>query len=124
VACHCSALVGRPYNGLIPRLQLVSLLLAQISENRQLHAIFDDLFGVEGSEIYLKPAGDYVQTGRPVNFCTVVEAARRRGEVAIGYRRMAESSDPAQSYGVRLNPDKLQDLSFEPADWVIVLAED
>ena len=104
--------------------KLVSLLLAQISENKQLHAIFDDLFGVEGSEIYLKPAGDYVETGRPVTFCTVVEAAARRGEVAIGYRHMAQSTDATAAYGVRLNPDKLESVAFDPADWVIVLAED
>lgn len=104
--------------------QLVSLLLAQISENKQLHAIFDDLFDFEGAEIYLKPVQDYVKTGQPVNFYTVAEAARRRGEVAIGYRLMRHSTDAAQAYGVRLNPAKADAITFEPADVAIVLAED
>jgi hypothetical protein len=37
---------------------LVSLMLAQISECRHLNAVFADLFDPEGSEIYLRPAGD------------------------------------------------------------------
>jgi ion channel POLLUX/CASTOR len=33
--------------------QLISLLLTQISENKQLRAVFSDLLAPEGSEIYL-----------------------------------------------------------------------
>jgi voltage-gated potassium channel Kch len=66
--------------------KLISLLMSQVSENKHLMRVFEDLFDADGSEIYLKPAGNYVKTGTPVNFYTVLEAARRRGEVAIGYR--------------------------------------
>ena len=47
---------------------------------------FAELIDPEGSELYLKPADEYVEPGVPLNFYTVVEAARRRGEVAVGYR--------------------------------------
>ena len=67
--------------------QLVSLLLTQISENKALNAVFTDLFDPEGAELYLKPAQDYVRLDREVSFATVVEAARRRGEIAIGFRQ-------------------------------------
>ena len=70
--------------------KLVSLMLAQASENEYLSAIFDDLLDEKGSEIYMRPVDDYVAIDRPVIFYTVAEAARRRGEVAIGYRRAAE----------------------------------
>ena len=40
--------------------KLISLMLAQVSENKDLNAVFDDLFDPDGSEIYLKPAADYV----------------------------------------------------------------
>ncbi|HXV42408.1 MAG TPA: potassium transporter TrkA, partial [Anaerolineae bacterium] len=56
--------------------KLVSLLLAQISENKKLAAGFADRFDPDGCELYLKPAGDYVELGQPLNFYTVVEAAR------------------------------------------------
>jgi voltage-gated potassium channel Kch len=104
--------------------QLVSLILAQISENKGLKTVLDDLFDAEGSELYLKPAEDYVQLGRPLNFYTVVEAAKRRGEVAVGYRQYADSHNPLKSYGVRVNPDKSKRVTFADQDRIIVLAED
>lgn len=64
---------------------LVSLMLAQISESKHMNAIFADLFNAEGSEIYLRPASEYIQLGQVMDFYTVIEAARRRNEVAIGY---------------------------------------
>ncbi|MDQ3704514.1 MAG: NAD-binding protein [Chloroflexota bacterium] len=103
--------------------KLISLMLSQISENKDLGAVFADLFNSEGSEIYLKPASDYVNPGQPINFYTVVEAARRRGEVALGYRIMAKSGDASAGYGVTLNPDKAETITFSPADRIVVLAE-
>ena len=103
--------------------KLTSLMLAQISENQELSAVFADLFDPEGAEIYLKPAGDYVELGRPLNFHTIVEAARRRGEVAIGYRREALAKDASQAYGVAVNPKKSEKVTFAAADKIIVLAD-
>ncbi len=57
---------------------LVSLMMSQLSEDADLFAVFTDIFDPEGSEIYLKPVSDYVEIGKPVNFYTVTEAARRR----------------------------------------------
>ncbi len=43
--------------------ELVSLMLSQVAENRDLNA-FADLFDPDGSELYLKPAADYVPSAR------------------------------------------------------------
>ncbi|MFZ5904786.1 MAG: CASTOR/POLLUX-related putative ion channel [Chloroflexota bacterium] len=102
---------------------LVSLMMSQLSENRELLPVFTDLFDPEGAEIYLKPVGDYVETGSPVNFYTVTEAARRRGETAIGYRLLSELHNAQKSYGVHTNPKKSEAVTFQPEDKVIVLAE-
>lgn len=102
---------------------LVSLLMAQISENKRLGAVFDDLFASEGSEIYIKPAGDYVALDEPVNFYTVVESARRKGESAIGYRLRANTDVSTMAYGVVINPAKSAEVTFGARDRVIVLAE-
>jgi hypothetical protein len=99
-------------------------MLSQISENKELTAVFADMFDPEGSEIYLKPAADYVELGRPVSFYTVVEAARRRGEVAIGYKQEAFGKDASKSYGVAVNPEKAEKVTYQKADQIIVLAED
>ena len=103
--------------------RLVSLMMCQVSENKEYAAVFEELIDPEGSELYLKPADEYVKPGVPLSFYTVVEAARRRGEVAVGYRVGAEAGDPRNSYGVRLNPAKSRRIEFAEGDRVIVLAE-
>ena len=103
---------------------LVSLMMSQLSEDADLFAIFTDIFDPEGSEIYLKPVSDYVVTGKPVNFYTLLESARRRGETAIGYRLESESGDASKSYGVYTNPKKSEIVTFSPDDRLIVIAED
>jgi voltage-gated potassium channel Kch len=102
---------------------LISLMLAQIAENKALNAVFADLFDPEGAEVYLKPMVDYVQCGVELNFYAVVEAARRRGEIAIGYRRRYLSSMRQHGHGVVLNPNKAERLRFGEQDSVVVVAE-
>ncbi len=102
---------------------LVSLMLAQVSENKHLNAVFADLFDPAGSEIYLKSASNYVKMGEAFNFHTVVEAAKRRNETAIGYRLKIDARDQAKAYGVRVNPNKKESVTFNEGDKIIVLAE-
>ncbi|MBX7250191.1 MAG: hypothetical protein K1X35_14250 [Caulobacteraceae bacterium] len=106
--------------------KLVSLMLAQASENEYLSSIFDDLLDEDGSEIYMRPVGDYVDLTHPVNFYTIMEAARQRGETAIGYRRQRDSDEPDDRNmgGVVVNPNKSEALDYTPEDRIIVLAED
>ncbi len=120
---------------------LLGLLLAQVAENKHLKPIFDDLFDPEGAELYLKPAADYVHTGRPVDFYAVVEAARRRKEIAIGYRLSGTDADanadagagadpdgdppPTQlGYGIVVNPRKSELVTFDEGDCLIVISEE
>jgi hypothetical protein len=103
---------------------LISLMMAQLSEDADLHAVFADLFDPQGSEIYMKPAGDYIETGRPVNFYSVVEAARSLGQVAFGYRLAREAGEAQAAFGVHTNPLKSGQVIFRPEDKIIVLAED
>lgn len=103
---------------------LISLMMSQLAENSDLYDVFVDLFDPEGAEIYLKPASDYVETGKPVNFYTVVEAARQRNEIAIGYRIVNDQHNAEKSYGVFTNPKKSKEILLSADDKVIVLAED
>lgn len=104
--------------------KILSLMLAQISENRALTQVFGELFSASGSEIYLRPAGDYLRLGTETNYATLIESARRRGECAIGYRHAAEAEDSDREYGVRVNPPKSERLTVAAGDRVIVLAEE
>jgi hypothetical protein len=102
---------------------LVSLMMAQLSENGDLYDVFTDIFDPEGSEIYLKDIADYVETGKAINFYTLVESARLRGEIAIGYRLHSHANDPIKSNGVHTNPKKSVLITFGPEDKIIVVAE-
>jgi voltage-gated potassium channel Kch len=102
---------------------LASLMMCQVAENRELSMVFEELISSHGSELYLKPASEYVEPGVPLNFYTVLEAARRRGEVAVGYRLVAEIGDSAASYGVHLNPWKSRRVTFAEGDSLILLSE-
>lgn len=104
--------------------KLISLMLSQLSENRQLKAVFDDLFDAEGSEIYVKPVTDYVIPGKQVNFYTLCESAARKGQIAIGYRINEFSHNVERAYGVVVNPKKSAMITFTDKDKLIVIAED
>ena len=102
---------------------LISLMLSQLSENKDLKKVYDILFDADGSEIYLKPVSRYVKTGEEMDY-TIVERAAQLNETAIGYRVTAESSNSDEHFGVRLNPKKTDKFTFSPDDLIIVLSED
>jgi voltage-gated potassium channel Kch len=103
--------------------KLVSLMMSQLSENKNLDKVFRVLFSSEGSEIYIRPMTDYVKLGSTVDFYTVLEAAAQRGETAIGYRLMKHADDKTRGYGVNVNPKKSEKHSFGEHDKIVVLAE-
>lgn len=101
--------------------EIVSMLLSQISENRHINAVWSDLFQADGSEIYLKDVGRYVQPGETPTFYDIMGRARSIGEIAFGYRRSGSVEDS----NVVINPaDKTVPLELGPADKIVVLAED
>ncbi|MGK5642993.1 CASTOR/POLLUX-related putative ion channel [Streptomyces sp. URMC 126] len=101
--------------------KLIGLLMAQISQNRHLAAVFRELFATGGTEILLRPASRYVRAGCAASFATVVEAARRHGECAIGYRDHAGAAHGPR-YGVWINPHKETSRRWTERDEVIVVA--
>ncbi len=103
---------------------IISLLIAQVSENNVLNAVFEDIFDADGSEIYLKPAAQYVTLGEAMPFYYVVEAARRSGETAFGYKIAAESESVEFAGGIHINPPKSAIVRFSLDDRIIVAAEE
>ncbi|MFH8609658.1 potassium transporter TrkA [Streptomyces sp. NPDC018029] len=101
--------------------ELVSLCLAQLSENPRLSQIFDELFGPRGVQISLRPMACYVRTGADTDFFTVTAAAARCGEIALGHRIRARAQLPPD-YGVLINPDKAERVSYTKDDQIIILS--
>jgi hypothetical protein len=104
--------------------QIISLVLAQLSENNELAHIFEELFDAKGFEVYLKPAENYAILGEQTDFYQVSESAIAKREIAIGYRIGALSDNPKDLYGITLNPFKSNKLQFTVEDKIILIAEE
>lgn len=103
--------------------KLVSLMLAQASENEHLEAIFKDLLDDDGSEICIRPAKNYVPLGSDVSFADVAQAALNRGEVAIGHSRAGTADASGRGMGnITINPTKSERLTYGETDRIVVLA--
>ena len=73
----------------------------------------------EGSEIYLKPVGDSVETGKPVALFSVARALISKGSIFIGYKRF---TDTCGNYEIVLNPSKGNSVVFGEKDMLIAIA--
>lgn len=107
-------------NDFVVSSNITSLILTQISQIRELRAIFNELLREEGSEIYVRPAKNYVKTGRETDMYTACEAAARQQEVLIGYRTHDENG----AIRIVSNPPKAQKVCFTEDDAFIVIAMD
>lgn len=98
---------------------ITNLIITQVAENRELALLFEDLLDADGSELYMKKACRYVKSGTETDFYTVTEIAAKRGEIAVGYKKMTGS-------GIQIitNPKKSERISFTDEDYLIVIAED
>jgi voltage-gated potassium channel Kch len=103
--------------------RLISQLAVQVAENTALVEIFHTLLDPAGAKILLKPACLYVSEGVELSFATVVEAARRRDECAVGFRIQGHEADRAHGYGMVLNPPKSRSVGLGRDDRVIVVAK-
>ena len=103
--------------------QLIGLMMSQISENKNLAEVLSYLFSAAGSEISLHPASWYVKLGQSLDMHTLIAAAAKRGETALGYRKKDLQSSETNDYGIALNPPKSQRFELVEGDMVIVLAE-
>lgn len=96
-----------------------SLLMAQISENPKMRPMIVELLDESGSELYMKPAADYVLIGQPVDSYTLTESAARKGEVYLGYRHISGK----EKTNVIVNPNKAEKIVFGEKDQLVVIAK-
>ena len=106
--------------------QLVSKILAQVSQEPDVMAIYSDLFSLDGSELYIKPIVLYFPAQKigKLTFADCVLAAQNRSEVCIGYRINAEAQDKDKNFGIYLAPQMDKEITLSFDDALITLAED
>ena len=104
---------------------LITMILAQISEEPNIKKLYDDIFEEDGSEIYVKPANLYFQKF-PItaDFATILGQANKRDEICLGVRYGDLEKDASQNFGVALNLEKDKMVTLNENDFLVVLAED
>lgn len=95
-----------------------SLLMAQISESPKMSPLITELLDESGSELYMKPAAQYVTIGEPVDSYTLTESAARKGEVYVGYRHNDKNKT-----NMVVNPNKEDLIIFGAHDQIVVISE-
>lgn len=105
--------------------RLITMMLAQLSEQPGIKRFYDDLFSEEGSEIYIKPAGLYFGS-LPVtkSFIEIMACADARDEICLGWRIGSLRRDSTRNFGVTLDPPKTETVTLTEDDFLVVLAED
>lgn len=105
--------------------RLVSMIMAQISESRDIQKVYDDIFQEDGSEIYLKPASLYFKNfPMDVSFADMMAIAQKRDEICLGVKIKADEMDNEANNGVQLIPEKNTRFTLYADDSLVVLAED
>lgn len=111
-------------NDFIISSKIVSMILAQISEQKKINDFYSVIFDAEGIEIYLKPIKNYIKTGTKTNFYTLMKAAFMVGQVALGYKLKKHEFDEKKNFGVNINPPKDDLVLFEEDDLLIVFSDE
>ncbi|MGI9232590.1 MAG: CASTOR/POLLUX-related putative ion channel [Woeseiaceae bacterium] len=105
--------------------RLVSMIMAQVSESRDIEKVYDDIFQEDGSEIYLKPVSLYYEAlPIEVSFADMMAMAQSRREICIGVKTKALESSRLDNNGITLIPEKSTRFNLNPEDSLVVLAED
>ncbi len=105
--------------------KLITMILAQLSEEPLILTFYEDIFSEDGSEIYVKPIHLYSDTlPLDVKFGDLMKLAGQRDEICLGIRKGKESRDSDKNFGVTLNLKKDAKVRIEENDFLVVLSED
>ena len=105
--------------------KLITMILAQLSEQPLIMKFYEDIFSEDGSEIYVKSITLYSDTF-PIKttFGDLIGLADQRNEICLGVRKGSESKNADSNFGVTLNLDKNEVLILNEDDFLVVLSED
>jgi len=115
--------------------EMISMALGQMSENRDMGILLENLFSPDDSEMHIKDVRAYAHDGETLSFLEIMTRARQNCEIAIGYQRMADKLAGAEDAGIILNPpDKESKIIWQgprmeggeemEGDRIVVISED
>lgn len=111
------------YDDFIISDKIDSLFLAQYTQNPYIKQIYDCLLSEKGSEIYLKPATDYIELGKIYSGYDLNQICYEKGDIFIGYQIHDLINETRLKYGIEINPEKNSKVKFENNDRIIVVSE-
>ncbi len=113
-------------NDFIVSSHLISKVMAQISEQKELSELYEQLFTEAGPEFHVKPIRNYVtELPGSYSFYELALQCQKREEVLVGYKKKAFELVSDKNYGITVNPlDKTTMIEFSENDELVVLAED
>lgn len=105
--------------------RMITMILAQLSEQPKIRKFYDDIFQEDGSEIYVKPIQLYYKDFPiKVAFKELIDIAHQRNEICLGIRKADGIKDAENNFGVTLNIPKDELLELNQNDFLVVLSED
>jgi hypothetical protein len=109
--------------------EFISMALGQMAMEKDVRILVEDLFCPEGNEMHIKGVHLFAQAGESLSFWEMMNRARQRVEIALGFELAVTSADKMRD-GVNegeliLNPpNKSHKITWMPNDRIIVLSED
>jgi hypothetical protein len=111
-------------NDLIISNRLISMMLAQISENNKIYGLYDQLLKEAGAEIYIKPIELYFHSiPQKLKFADMICAAQNRNEICIGIKIKKNEKAFDENFGIEINPLKTKVFELQEGDSLVVLSE-
>ncbi len=106
--------------------RMVSMIFAQLANEPDIIDVYNDLFQEDGSEIYVKPAWLYFEKlPLTCKFGDLMKSVRKRDtEICIGVKYKKHENDADENFGIKLIPDKNDEITLGWTDGLVVLAED
>ncbi len=105
-------------NDLVIGPSIVNLIMAQISQNRDLAIVFRELLRTDGSEIYIEKASQYIPINKSLSFYEITAILSQHNAIAIGYKIIQENG----KYEIITNPNKSHIVTLSSQDYLIMLA--
>ena len=105
--------------------QIISSVVAQVAEEKDINVVLTELFSASGSETYLRPVEKFVdlEDNDIWSFWDVALKARQRREVAVGYKPAEMSYIEAEELIIN-PPDKATTRKWVPGDMIVTFSLD
>jgi len=109
--------------GYIMSNQIISSVIAQVSEEKDINIVLKEILTAEGSETYIRPASRFANVDEELSFWDVALRARQLREVAVGYKPAEHSMKDAALLIIN-PPNKKEKRKWAKGDVVVTFAID